>query len=127
GDGVTVDKALELPLPHDPLYRRFVATFWLDMISNFVSRGDFELVIMMVNGDLPRLIVGFNGADYQSLRAVMDPDAGNEHLIRLDRSEWAEEYVTTDYNLNKYVSYLDRNDLSLKTSRRLFGETFLGV
>lgn len=33
----------------------------------------------------------------------------------------------SDYNLNKLASYLDRDDLALKTARKLFGETFLGT
>ncbi|MDN5780709.1 MAG: type VI secretion system-associated protein TagF [Luteimonas sp.] len=127
GSGVSIDKGLELPLPHDPLYRPLVGAFWLDIISSFISRGDFELAVLIRDEAMPRMIVGFNGADHQTLRAVLDPQFADEHLIRIHNAEWVDEHLPADYALNKLASYVDREELSLKAARRIFGETFLGA
>lgn len=38
-----------------------------------------------------------------------------------------DDYLRGDYNLNRFGSFLDRDDLALATARKLFGETFLGT
>ncbi len=127
GGGVSIDKALELPLPRDSLYRPLVAAFWLDAVAAFIGRGDFELAVLIRDDDAPQLLLGFGGADPQILRAAFDPQAADEYLIRLRDSEWVEEYLPGDYALNKLASYIDREDLSLRSARAIFGETFLGA
>ena len=127
GSGVTIDKGLELPLPADPLYRPLAAAFWLDLVSGFLARGDFELAALVGDEHAPRLILGFNGADHDTLRAAIDPQAADEHLIRIEGAEWVEDQLAADYALNKLASYVDRDDLSLKSARAIFSETFLGA
>lgn len=127
GNGVNIDKGLELPLPKDPLYRPLVGAFWLDLVAGFISRGDFELAVLVRDEAAPRMIVGFNGADHQTLRAALDPQFAAEHLIRVHDAEWVDEQLPNDYGLNKLASYVDRDELSLKAARRIFGETFLGA
>lgn len=127
GGNVSVDKALELPLPKDPLYRPLVAAFWLDIVAGFLVRGDFELAVLIRNEAAPRLLIGFNGADHQALRAALDPHEAGSFLIRVHDAEWVDDYLQSDYNLNRFASYLERDELALKTARKLFGETFLGT
>ena len=127
GAGVTIDKGLELPLPADPLYRPLAAAFWLDIVAAFLARGDFELVVLVRDDQPPRMIVGFNGADHDTLRAAIDPMAGDEYLIRIEDADWVEDQFAADYALNKLASYVDRDDLSLRSARAIFGETFLGA
>ncbi|MGE8258495.1 MAG: type VI secretion system-associated protein TagF [Stenotrophomonas sp.] len=127
GGDVNIDKALVFPLVRDPAYRPLVAAFWLDLLSNFVARGDFELAVLIRNDAAPSMIVGFNGADRQVLRAVLDPAEAGDFLIRTQHSEWVDDYMRGDYNLNRFGSFLDRDDLALATARKLFGETFLGT
>src|SRR5690606_40667144 len=127
GSGVAIDKGLELPLPADPLYRPLVGAFWLDIVAAFLSRGDFELAVLIRDEATPRMIVGFNGADHHTLRAALDPHFAAGHLIRMHDAEWVDEHLAGDYALNKLASYVDRDDLSLKAARRIFGETFLGA
>lgn len=127
GGNVAIDKALEFPLVRDPLYRPLVAAFWLDLVSSFLGKGDFELGVLMRNDAAPRMVVGFNGADHRALRAVLDPREAGEFLIRVDQAEWVDDYLHGDYNLNRLAGYLDRDELALKTARKLFGETFLGT
>src|SRR5690606_1536158 len=83
GSGVAIDKGLELPLPADPLYRPLVGAFWLDIVAAFLSRGDFELAVLIRDEATPRMIVGFNGADHHTLRAALDPHFAAGHLIRM--------------------------------------------
>lgn len=127
GGDVNVDRALVFPLVRDPLYRPLVAAFWLDIVACFVARGDFELAVLLRNDAVPRLLVGFNGADRHALRAVLDPAEAGDFLIQLQDAQWVDEYLHSDYNLNRLASYLDRDDLALSTARSLFGETFLGT
>ncbi|MET4617197.1 type VI secretion system protein ImpM [Stenotrophomonas sp. 2619] len=127
GGDVNVDRALVFPLVRDPLYRPLVAAFWLDIVACFVARGDFELAVLIRNDAAPSMLVGFNGADRHALRAVLDPAEAGDFLIRLQEAQWVEEYLHSDYNLNRLASYLDRDDLALSTARSLFGETFLGT
>ncbi len=127
GGDAEIDKALEFPLVRDPLYRPLVAAFWLDLVASFLGRGDFELGVLMRNDASPRMVVGFNGADHRALRAALDPREAGDFLIRVDQAEWVDDYLHGDYNLNRLASYLDRDDLALKTARRMFGETFLGT
>ncbi|HBK45996.1 MAG TPA: type VI secretion system-associated protein TagF [Xanthomonadaceae bacterium] len=127
GGNVAIDKALEFPLVRDPLYRPLVAAFWLDMVSSFLGRGDFELGVLVRNDATPCMVVGFNGADHQALRAVLDPREAGDFLIHVDQAEWVDEYLQGDYNLNRFAGYLDRDELALRTARKLFGETFLGT
>lgn len=132
GGASQIDKALALPLPRDALYRPLVAAFWLDLISGFIARADFELAVLIKegtpdHGGAPQLIVGFNGADSRILQAALDPQVAAEQIIRVDDAEWVDEQLAGDYALNKLVSYLQRDDLSLRVARKAFGETFLGT
>lgn len=130
--GGGVDKGLSLPLPDDGLYRPLVAAFWLDLVSGFLGRADFELVLLLreqgTGGDgTARLLVGLNGADGRTLHAALDPAEGAERFIAIDDPEWVDEQLATDYGLNKLASHLDRPDLALRTARDAFNRTFLGI
>lgn len=127
GGAAQIDKGLALPLPRDALYRPLVAALWLDLISGFVSRADFELAILVKDGAAPQLLIGFNGADGRILQAGLDPQAASEQLIQVADAEWVEELLAGDYALNKLASYLQHDELSLRVARKAFAETFLGV
>lgn len=131
GGATQIDKALSLPLPRDALYRPLVAAFWLDLLAGFTARADFEIAVLVVEGrpagGAPQLVVGFNGADGRLLQAVLDPRIAAEQIIRVDDAEWVADQVPGDYALNKLASYLERDDLSLRRARAVFGEIFLGV
>jgi type VI secretion system protein ImpM len=127
GAPMPADKGLSLPLPRDPLYRPLAAGFWLDLISGFLARSDVELALLINEGERPRLVVGFNGADGGILHGAIDPRVAAERLIAIDDAEWVEDQLQGDYALNKLASYLDRGDLSLRSARQIFRETFLGA
>lgn len=129
-----VDKGLSLPLPRDPLYRPLVAAFWMDLIAGFLANADVELAILIKEASRdgahapegPRLVVGFHGADGRTLQAALDPQIAADRIIRVDDAEWVESYVEEDAALARLVSYLERDELSMRTARTSFGETFLG-
>ena len=131
GGATRIDKAVALPLPRDALYRPLVASLWLDLLAAFTARADFELAVLLREGGpvepAPQLIVGFNGADGRTLQAALDPRVAAEHVIRIDDAEWVADQVPGDYALNRLVSYLERDDLSLRMARAVFAETFLGT
>ncbi|ARB45786.1 type VI secretion system-associated protein TagF [Alloalcanivorax xenomutans] len=123
---VSIDKGLILPLPAEAEAQALTATWWLDMLTGFVRRGDFELAVLIRGGEVPALIVGFNGADHQILRSVWDPNVAESHLIAVQDADWVEDYMAMNVSLNRLASYIDRGDLSLASARRFFMETFLG-
>lgn len=136
GGAARIDKGLALPLPRDPLYRPLVASFWLDLVAGFLARADFELAVLLGDGGPaacavadtgPQLLIGFNGADGRTLQAALDPRAAGDQLIRVDDAEWVEDHIGGDYALNRLVSYIDRDELSLRAARKAFNETFLGT
>ena len=127
GAAMPIDKGLSLPLPRDPLYRPLVAAFWLDLVSGFLARADFELALLVNESGEPRLTLGFNGADGNLLHGAFDDRVARERLIAVDDAEWVEDQLSGDYALNKLASYLDRGDLSLRSARQVFRETFLGA
>lgn len=127
GAKMPIDKGLSLPLPRDPLYRPLAAGFWLDLVSGFLARADVELALLINEGERPRLMIGFNGADGRILHSAIDPRVAAERLINVDNAEWVEDQLQGDYGLNKLASYLDRGDLSLRAARQVFRETFLGA
>ena len=134
GGVAQVDKGLSLPLPHDPLYRSLVAAFWLDLVASFLADADVELAILIKeatrNGarapEGPRLVVGFHGADGRTLQAALDPQIAADRIIRIDDADWVESYIEDDPALGRLVSYLERDELSMRTARTTFAETFLG-
>ncbi|AKJ28542.1 type VI secretion system-associated protein TagF [Caldimonas brevitalea] len=124
---VRLDKGLVLPLVNDPLYRPFVATLWLELVSRFLKRGDFELAIFVTRVDgRPSLVIGFNGASPRTLRAVLDPQATLNDNVEFSQSQWVEDYVDEDYGVKKLSSYLREPQLSLRQALDTYREAFLG-
>lgn len=121
-----IGKGLLLPLPRDPLYRNLVSTLWLDLISGFLARADFELLVMLRHGPAPQLAISFNGVQGRSLQAMFDTRQAEQDFIPLDDPEWVEDHQD-DYAIKKLSSYTSQEDLSLRTARETFRETFLGA
>lgn len=129
-----LDNGLRLPLPADPLYAPYVATLWLDLISRFLSRGDFEIALFMqqpaTDGTAPAapsLQIGFSGGSPATLQASLDPNVGRSVFVDLADSEWVEDQIDVDYAVKKLSSYLEQPQLSLRQAMATFGEAFLGA
>lgn len=122
-----IGKGLFLPLPRDPLYRNLVSTFWLDLISGFLARADFELLLLLRQGPHPALFVGFSGVQGRGLQAMFDPRVVEQDFIPLSDPDWVEDHAHDDPALKKLSTYTGQGNLSLRTARNTFRETFLGA
>jgi len=126
-----LDKGLRLPLPADPLYQPYVATLWLELVSRFLQRADFEVAVFapQQNGSgshPPSLALGFSGGSPAVLQAALDPQMGDKVFVDLSAAEWAEDHVRDDYAVKKLSSYLQQPQLSLRQAVETFREAFLG-
>ncbi len=126
GGAPHIDKNLSLPLPSDPLYRALFAAFWLDLIAAFLTRSDLEVAVLIQHGPSPRMIVGFNGTDGNALHSALDAIAAREKSIDIDCPEWVEDVLEEQPSLARLSSYLEHDDLSLRSAREVFRSTFLG-
>lgn len=126
------DRSLLLPLP-DPLAdasngqaaRWLVAAFWLDLLAPFIAPYDVELVLLFVTlQGRPALVIGFRGAAPETLQAVIDPEWSAEHLVSFDDTEWIDTLVAVDARVHTLAAYLEQGQLSLRSARELFHETF---
>jgi type VI secretion system protein ImpM len=122
-----LEKGLRLPLPADPLYQPYVATLWVDLVSRFLARGEFEVALFVPrNGGPASLAIGFAGGAPASLQAMLDPPLGTEHFVELLGPAWVDAQVQSDYGVKKLASYLEQPQLSLRQMRATFREAFLG-
>lgn len=123
-----LDKTLLLPLPQDPMYRNLVASFWLQLITPFLARADFELALFLTRlREQPVLLVGFSGASPATLQAIMDPHAAQERHIAFEQLDWVEEQADSDYAVNKLSTYLSQPSLSLKSALESVSAAFIGT
>lgn len=123
-----LERGLQLPLPNDPLYRPFVASFWLDLVAGFLRRSGLELGIFTTRyRGRGLLVIGFNGACPRSLRSVLAPQASLQDNIEFSCPSWVERLVETDYGVKKLSSYLRNPMLSLAQASQTFREAFLGL
>jgi type VI secretion system protein ImpM len=122
----SLDKGLRLPLPADPRQQLPVAALWLDLITQFIYRADYELAVFITTLDeRPALVIGFHGVAPQTLHAVFDPAVAAGHLIDVADAAWVEESIEQDYRLTKLSTYLQQPSLSLRTVVETFDEVFV--
>jgi type VI secretion system protein ImpM len=120
-------KGLALPIPRDPARVASVKAFWLDLISTFLPRAEFELSIFScVHHGSPKLIMAFNGAPPEIFRALFDEQAAQECLIDISQSSWVEEYAMQELATLKLSSYLEHGDLFLQQLVETFRQAFAG-
>ncbi|WP_296943987.1 type VI secretion system-associated protein TagF [uncultured Massilia sp.] len=123
-----LEKSLVLPLPRDPVYRNLVAAFWMHLVTPFLARADFELALFLTRLDgRPALVIGFSGASAQTLRTILDPQAGLDHHIAFEELDWVEDQVDSDYAVKKLSTYLAQGSLSLKSALESVGTAFIGT
>jgi type VI secretion system protein ImpM len=118
-------KGLTLPLPHDPAKSSFVKTLWLDLISLFLARADFELSIFSChqNGD-PCLVVMFHGATPATFCSLFPEDATKRNVIDISQSDWVEDCVRQEAAVSKLSSYLEHGKLTLRQIVDTFRQSF---
>lgn len=120
-------KGLALPLPYDPAQLALVKTLWLDLISVFLCRSDFELsVFSCTHYGKPKLIVTFNGTTPSAFLALFEEHVAQEHLIDVCQSAWVEDYVHQDPAAFKLSSYMEHGNLTLRQMVETFRQSFFG-
>lgn len=122
-----IGKGLILPLPQDPMYRSLVACLWLDLLSGFLGRASFDLLVMTHAGSIPMLVIGFKGLRGDDLAAMFDATLLQQGFVDLQAAPWVEEHTAADPGLKKVAAYLLRPDLSLHEVQKIFHETFWGA
>lgn len=124
---VPPQKGITLPLPRDPARFALVKALWLDLISVFLPRAEFELSIFSgIHYGKSKLIVTFNGTTPSAFRALFEEQAAHEHLIDVAESTWVEDYVHQDPATFKLSSYLEHGNLSLRQMVDTFRQGFAG-
>ncbi|BAL95927.1 type VI secretion system-associated protein TagF [Rubrivivax gelatinosus] len=124
-----LDKGLLLPLPQDPMVRPYVATLWMELVSGFLSRAAFELVLFLPQPSAPGsavLALGFDGPTARGLQALIDTERRPDVFIDTMQADWVESFVDQDYGVKKLSSYLEQPSLSLRQAVATFKEAFLG-
>jgi type VI secretion system protein ImpM len=120
-------KGLVIPLPRDPAESALVKALWLDLISVFLIRAEFELAIFSgFHHGMPRLIVTLNGAAPCAFHALFERQAALDYLIEVDQAAWVDEYAAQDAAMYKLSSYLEHGELSLQQLVQTFRQSFTG-
>lgn len=123
-----LQKSLVLPLPSrlDGRYR--IAAFWLELVTPFIRRTAFDLVLFVTTlAERPALVIGFGGAAAETLHGIVDPLAGREQQVQLTDNGWIDEQLGIDIDVRALASYLEQPMLPLRLARELFLKTFIGA
>lgn len=120
-------KGIALPLPRDPGRISLVKALWLDLVSVFLKRAEFELsVFSCIHYGKSKLIVTFNGTTPSTFHSLFEEHAAQEHLIDVTESAWVEDYVSQDPAIFKLSSYLEHENLNLRQMLDTFRQSFCG-
>lgn len=123
-----LNKGLMFPLPSRADSKALVASFWLSLLSGFLTRHELELSILIATWrSKPVLVVGFAGAAAEALACLISPDADDAYLIDMSDAMWAEDYADSDAGCRKLSSYASHPQLSLTQLQATFNEVFLGL
>jgi type VI secretion system protein ImpM len=120
-------KGLAIPMPHDPSRAAMVKAFWLDLISTFLPRAEFEISIFSWQYDgIPTLTVTFNGATPATYCALFSDQVAEQLVIDTTDSVWVDDCVSQDPGGLKLSSYLEHESLTLRQLVDTFRQTFSG-
>jgi type VI secretion system protein ImpM len=105
-----------------------VAAFWLELVTPFIRRTAFDLVLFVTTlAERPALVIGFGGAAAETLHGIVDPLAGREQQVQLIDNGWIDEQLGIDIDVRALASYLEQPMLPLRLARELFLKTFIGA
>lgn len=122
-----LERNLILPLPGDSQHYLMTAAFWMQIVSAFLFKSDFEVAVLLTTiNNTEVMVVGFDGASTSTLFSVITPMVKSETNILFADSSWVEDAIKNDYRLQQLSSYLNQPDLQLSTALTHFKETFLG-
>jgi type VI secretion system protein ImpM len=123
--GPAPSHCLALPLPQELPMRRSVATFWMALAAPLLARRDLELAMFFAQvAGQPSLVLGLDGANPSSLRAIIDPDAVRDDMVVMDDCGWVDGALQGDAALQRLAACLEQGQMGLPTAMQLFQETF---
>ncbi|HVK93258.1 MAG TPA: type VI secretion system-associated protein TagF [Noviherbaspirillum sp.] len=118
-------KGLALPLPRDSARLVHVKALWLQLISVFLSRAEFDLsAFSCVHYGRPKLIVTFNGTTPSTFHALFEEQAAVDCFIDVTEAAWVDEYSQQNPATSKLSTYLEHGDLSLHQMLETFRQGF---
>ncbi|NML18798.1 type VI secretion system-associated protein TagF [Azohydromonas caseinilytica] len=125
-----LDKGLRLPLPEPGPLADAVGALWLELITPFLARGNFELVLLVPRAQPPAaasLVVGFAGPSPTLLQALFDPGRSADAFIELQAPQWIDAHPEMDGAMRKLNVYLHQDALSLQLAVASFKACFHGA
>lgn len=129
GSGMSrLDRGLALPLPGDAADVPAISALWMDLVTPFLARGDFELALFVLRAGAGRgaqLCIGFCGGSPAALHAVFDAGQRDEAFVDVLDADWVDNHLL-DPSVRKLSSYLMQPRLSVSLAVRTFKECFLG-
>ncbi len=124
---VAPQRGMLMPLPDDPGLAPLAKAWWLDLVSTFLSRADFELSVFTCRrAGRPALILTFNGNTPSVFHALFEHAASREFFIDVSQSNWVDQYAAQDPATYKLSSYLDHGELTLSQVVHSFRQAFSG-
>lgn len=117
-------KGLAVPLPRDVVLATYVKTLWMDLVSIFLKKSEFELSVFACAHHGEKLIITFNGATPAVFHTLFHHQTAQEHLIDVSHSAWVEDYALQDAATIKLSSYLSHPDLRLSQLVETFQQCF---
>jgi type VI secretion system protein ImpM len=119
---------LGLGLLLQPVMHSRPAAFWLELVTPFIRRTAFDLVLFLTTvAEQAVLVIGFGGAAAETLHGIVDPLAGREQQVQLADNAWIDEQLGIDIDVRALASYLEQPMLPLRLARELFLKTFIGA
>lgn len=120
-----IDKGLDLPLPHHEPYRSWMAAFWMELVTSFLSRTSHDISAFIPEAKA-RLLIGFSSGSAGALHGLLDERAMAGAFVSVASSAWVEDCLAGNYGLKKLSSYLQLPQMSLAQVSESFHEAFLG-
>jgi type VI secretion system protein ImpM len=119
---------LRLPMPSNGLLAGNVGAWWMRLVTPFLARGDFEVLLLLPRtpqGAPPSLVLGFAGATPALLCAWLAPAQAARDFIGLQAPAWVDAHLERDAALRRLDAYLRQHTLPLAQAAEFFNDCFL--
>jgi type VI secretion system protein ImpM len=130
GSGLSrLGTGLRLPMPGHGLLAGSVGAWWMRLITPFLARGDFELVLLVPRTprrEGPSMVLSFAGATPAVLRAWLAPEREPQAFIELQAPQWVDAHLGPDAALRRLDAHLRQDTLPLSQAADFFTARFLG-